>query len=56
MLGLEKVHAPQVHKSASSVDAKLKAVKHVIGIKPEVATGPLTEEALSPVGQEAITP
>ncbi|XP_054332711.1 large ribosomal subunit protein uL30m-like isoform X2 [Pongo pygmaeus] len=30
MLGLEKVHTPQVHKNIPSVNAKLKVVKHLI--------------------------
>ncbi|XP_053454151.1 39S ribosomal protein L30, mitochondrial-like [Nycticebus coucang] len=34
MLGLEKAHAPQVHKNIPSVNAKLKVVKHSIRIKP----------------------
>uniref|UniRef100_A0A8C9C1L2 Large ribosomal subunit protein uL30m n=1 Tax=Phocoena sinus TaxID=42100 RepID=A0A8C9C1L2_PHOSS len=34
MLGLQKAHTPQVHKNIPLVKAKLKAVKHLIRIKP----------------------
>lgn len=33
LLRLEKAHTPQVHKNISSVNAKLKVVKHLIRIK-----------------------
>ncbi|XP_038287569.1 39S ribosomal protein L30, mitochondrial-like isoform X1 [Canis lupus familiaris] len=47
MLGLEKAHPPQVHKNIPSVNAKLKAVKHLIRIKAlKLPQGLPTEEDL----------
>ncbi|XP_012372975.1 39S ribosomal protein L30, mitochondrial-like [Octodon degus] len=45
MLGLEKVHTPQVHKNVPLVNAKLKVVKHLIRNQPlKLPQGLPTEE------------